>query len=134
MMSGQRCACRTAGVTSAAVHSSNAQAATDRADRSTVIVLPVQAHPQGAMAASTINRTVKSLALGKVAAEYVLRWVPAGTHDWRKFVKPSELARHVRAGGLTLTALSGMAYDPIKGDWKLGDDLAVNYLAFAVRT
>ena len=90
--------------------------------------------PQGAMAASTINRTVKSLALGKVAAEYVLRWVPAGTHDWRKFVKPSELARHVRAGGLTLTALSGMAYDPIKGDWKLGDDLAVNYLAFAVRT
>ena len=89
--------------------------------------------PHGAMAASTINRTVKSLALGKFAAEYVLRWVPAGTHDWRKFVKPSELARHIRDGGLTLTALSGMEYDPIKRDWKLGDDVAVNYLAFAVR-
>jgi 2-polyprenyl-6-hydroxyphenyl methylase/3-demethylubiquinone-9 3-methyltransferase len=87
----------------------------------------------GAMAASTINRTVKSLALGKIAAEYVLRWVPAGTHDWRKFVKPSELARHIRAGGLSLQALSGMAYDPIRGDWKLGDDIAVNYLAFATK-
>jgi len=90
--------------------------------------------PQGAMAASTINRTMKSLALGKVAAEYLLRWVPAGTHDWRKFVKPSELARHIRAGGLTLTALSGMTYDPIKRDWRLGDDLGVNYLAFAVKS
>lgn len=89
--------------------------------------------PKGAMAASTINRTVKSLALGKFAAEYVLRWVPAGTHDWRKFVKPSELARHMRDGGLTLTALSGMEYDPIKADWKLGDNVAVNYLAFAVK-
>lgn len=89
--------------------------------------------PGGAMAASTINRTVKSLALAKVGAEYVLRWVPAGTHDWRKFVKPSELARHIRDGGLTLTALSGLAYDPIKADWSLGSDLAVNYLAFATR-
>jgi 2-polyprenyl-6-hydroxyphenyl methylase/3-demethylubiquinone-9 3-methyltransferase len=89
--------------------------------------------PGGAMAASTINRTVKSLALGKFAAEYVLRWVPAGTHNWRKFVKPSELARHMRDGGLTVTALTGMSLDPLKGEWKLGSDLAVNYLAFAVK-
>jgi 2-polyprenyl-6-hydroxyphenyl methylase/3-demethylubiquinone-9 3-methyltransferase len=87
----------------------------------------------GAMAASTISRTVKSLALAKVGAEYVLRWVPAGTHDWRKFVKPSELARHLRAGGLTLRALKGIVYDPIKGEWRLADDVDVNYLAFAVR-
>lgn len=90
--------------------------------------------PGGAMAASTLNRTAKSLALGKIAAEYILRWVPAGTHDWRKFVKPSELARHIRANGLTLTALAGMEYNPLKREWRLGDDLAVNYLAFAVKS
>ena len=90
--------------------------------------------PGGAMAASTLNRTAKSLALGKIAAEYVLRWVPAGTHEWRKFVKPSELARHIRDGGMTLTALSGLSLDPLKNEWKLGNDLAVNYLAFAMKS
>ncbi len=90
--------------------------------------------PGGAMAASTINRTVKSLALAKVGAEYLLRWVPAGTHDWRKFVKPSEFARHIRDGGLSLKALSGLAYNPLKGDWSLVGDLDVNYLVFATRS
>ena len=85
------------------------------------------------MAASTLNRTLKSLALAKVGAEYVLRWVPAGTHDWRKFVKPSELARHLRRGGLSLAALEGITFDPLRGTWQLADDLDVNYLAFAVR-
>lgn len=88
----------------------------------------------GVMVASTINRTVKSLALAKIGAEYVLRWVPAGTHDWRKFVKPSELARHIRDGGLNVEAFAGLAYDPIKGEWSLSTDLAVNYLAFATRS
>ena len=88
---------------------------------------------RGAMAVSTLNRTVKSLALAKIGAEYVLRWVPAGTHDWRKFVKPSELAHHLRAGGLALTALDGLVYDPIKGAWRRARDIDVNYLAFAVR-
>lgn len=88
---------------------------------------------KGAMAASTLSRTLKSLALAKIGAEYVLRWVPRGTHDWRKFVKPSELARYLRAGGLTLTALQGVVYDPIKGEWRLGRDVDVNYLAFATR-
>jgi 2-polyprenyl-6-hydroxyphenyl methylase/3-demethylubiquinone-9 3-methyltransferase len=88
----------------------------------------------GAMAASTINRTVKSLALAKIGAEYVLRWVPAGTHEWRKFVKPSELARHIRGGGMHVHALNGMEFDPFRNEWKLGNDLAVNYLAFAVKS
>ena len=88
---------------------------------------------EGAMAASTINRTMKSLALAKVGAEYVLGWVPIGTHDWRLFVKPSELARHLRLGGLTIKALSGLVYDPLKGEWRLADDVGVNYLAFAAR-
>lgn len=88
---------------------------------------------KGAMAASTINRTMKSLALAKIGAEYVLRWVPAGTHEWRKFVKPSQLARYIRNGGMQVRALTGMSFDPLRTEWKLGPDLAVNYLAFAVK-
>ena len=89
--------------------------------------------PGGAMAVSTLNRTLKSLAFGKVAAEYILRWVPAGTHDWRQFVKPSELARHLRRAGFEAADLKGMAYDPANGDWSLGGDVGINYLMFAVR-
>jgi len=88
--------------------------------------------PGGCMALSTINRNVKSLLLGKVAAEYILRWLPAGTHDWKKFLKPSELARLVRAHGLEFTDLQGMTYNPFKDAWSLSKtDLDVNYLAFA---
>ncbi len=89
--------------------------------------------PGGAMVVATLNRTLKSLAFGKVAAEYILRWVPAGTHDWRQFVKPSELARHLRRAGFEAVDLKGMAYDPANGDWSLGGDVDINYLMFAVR-
>jgi len=85
----------------------------------------------GAMAASTLNRTIKSLAFAKIGAEYLLRWLPAGTHDWRSFVKPSELARHLRAGGMTLTGLQGIGYNPAAGTWSLVPDVGVNYLVFA---
>jgi len=88
--------------------------------------------PGGAMILSTINRTLKSLALAKVGAEYVLRWLPVGTHDWRKFVKPSELAAALRRHGLTLTDLGGIVYDPLRGTWALGRDLDINYMALAV--
>lgn len=87
--------------------------------------------PGGGMVLSTINRTLKSLALAKVLAEYVLRWLPVGTHDWQKFVKPSQLAAALRPAGVEITALSGMHYDPFADTWWLGDDLDVNYLAFA---
>ena len=88
--------------------------------------------PGGAMILSTINRTLKSLALAKVGAEYVLRWLPAGTHDWRKFVKPSELAAVLRRHGLVLTDLGGIVYNPMRDAWALGRDLDVNYMALAV--
>ena len=88
--------------------------------------------PGGAMILSTINRTLKSLALAKVGAEYVLRWLPVGTHDWRKFVKPSELAAVLRRHGLSLTDLGGIVYDPLRGTWSPGRDLDVNYMALAV--
>ena len=88
--------------------------------------------PGGAMILSTINRTLKSLTLAKVGAEYVLRWLPVGTHDWRKFVKPSELAAVLRRHGLTLSDLGGIVYEPLRGTWSLGRDLDVNYMALAV--
>jgi 2-polyprenyl-6-hydroxyphenyl methylase/3-demethylubiquinone-9 3-methyltransferase len=83
--------------------------------------------------AATLNRTLKSLALAKVGAEYVLRWVPAGTHDWRKFLKPHELAGHLRSSGLSLTALTGLTYDLFTDRWKESADIDVNYFAVAVK-
>lgn len=90
--------------------------------------------PGGAMIVTTINRTPKSLLLAKIGAEYVLRWLPPGTHDWRKFVKPSELARHLRAGGMKVSRIDGMNYRLLYDRWVLGGDLAVNYLIFAVKS
>lgn len=89
--------------------------------------------PGGVMAVSTLNRTLKALALAKIGAEYILRWLPAGTHDWRKFVRPSELAAGLRPHGLTITHLKGMTYNPFRDEWVLSRDLDVNYLAFAVK-
>jgi 2-polyprenyl-6-hydroxyphenyl methylase/3-demethylubiquinone-9 3-methyltransferase len=83
------------------------------------------------MVLSTLNRTLKSLALAKIGAEYLLRWVPVGTHEWRKFRRPSELARPLRAAGVEVTALTGLVYRPGEDNWALADDLDVNYLMFA---
>ncbi|MFO1152502.1 MAG: bifunctional 2-polyprenyl-6-hydroxyphenol methylase/3-demethylubiquinol 3-O-methyltransferase UbiG [Rhodospirillales bacterium] len=88
--------------------------------------------PEGALIVATLNRTLKSLALAKIGAEYVLRWLPIGTHDWRKFVKPSELAALFRRNRLALRDLAGFEYDVLNGTWTLSRDLAVNYVAFAV--
>ena len=89
--------------------------------------------PGGALIAATLNRTLKALMLAKIGAEYILRWVPAGTHDWKKFVKPSELTRGLRHGGLTVTELAGMSYDLLTDSWRSSKDLDVNYLVMAVK-
>ena len=89
--------------------------------------------PGGAMALSTLNRTLKSLALAKIGAEYILRWVPIGTHNWHQFVQPSELASGLRVHGVHIEDLRGMVYNPLDGEWVLSNDLAVNYLAFAAK-
>jgi len=89
--------------------------------------------PGGLMFAATLNRTAKSYASAIVAAEYLLRWVPRGTHDWKKFVKPSELARGLRAGGLDLADVSGVTLDGRSGDWVKSDDTSVNYMLSAVK-
>lgn len=88
--------------------------------------------PGGAVVFSTLNRTAKSFAFGIVGAEYLLRWLPRGTHSWSKFRRPSELAADVRAAGLEVRALTGMQYNPLSDRWSLGADLGFNYLMFAV--
>jgi len=88
--------------------------------------------PGGLMFLATLNRTTKAYLLGILGAEYVLRWLPRGTHDWRRFVKPSELAAGLRASGLALNELTGVAYDPLHDRWSLAPgDLGVNYIAVA---
>ncbi|MGI9485792.1 MAG: bifunctional 2-polyprenyl-6-hydroxyphenol methylase/3-demethylubiquinol 3-O-methyltransferase UbiG [Geminicoccaceae bacterium] len=85
----------------------------------------------GALIMATLNRTVSSFALGIVAAEYVLGWLPKGTHSWSSFVRPSEAARALRSGGLKIEDLTGVAYDPLRDRFRLTPDPAVNYMLFA---
>ncbi len=90
--------------------------------------------PGGLMVVSTINRTARAFALAIVGAEYVLRWLPRGTHQWSKFVTPDELRAALTAGGLAPGHSAGMIFDPLRGQWKLSDhDVAVNYLLAADR-
>ena len=89
---------------------------------------------EGIMIAATLNRTAKSFALAIVGAEYVLRWLPRGTHDWRRFVRPSELAAGLRHAGMTVGSFTGVTFNPLTGNWSLnGRDLSVNYMVVAVR-
>jgi 2-polyprenyl-6-hydroxyphenyl methylase/3-demethylubiquinone-9 3-methyltransferase len=85
------------------------------------------------MFVATLNRTAKAFALAIVGAEYVMRWLPRGTHDWRKFVKPSELAHPLRRAGLTIERLTGVTYNPLTDRWSLSRDLDVNYMLAAKR-
>jgi len=87
----------------------------------------------GIMIVSTLNRTLKSYALAIVGAEYVLRWVPAGTHQWDRFVTPDELKTALSRAGLKPDALTGMIYDPLADDWRLSRDTDVNYFITASR-
>ena len=89
--------------------------------------------PGGLLVAATLNRTARSFAYAIVGAEYLLRWLPRGTHDWRRFIRPHELARSLRGAGLTLETLDGAHYDPLAGRWSLSRDLGVNYMAIATR-
>lgn len=89
--------------------------------------------PGGLMIVATLNRTLKSLALGKVAAEYVLRWVPAGTHDWNQFLQPEEIRAMLSQEPLAVQGPFGVAYDPLNDRWTLGADADVNFFMTATR-
>ncbi len=83
----------------------------------------------GLMFVATINRTLKSYVFAIVGAEYVLRWLPIGTHDWEKFVKPEELKEILSKNNLFLKKLDGMHFNIIKDEWSITNDLSINYIA-----
>ena len=89
--------------------------------------------PGGGLVLATLNRTFRAFALGIVAAEYVLGWLPRGTHTWSRFVRPSEAARALRRAGLRIDDLTGVVYDPLRDRFRLSRDPAVNYMLFATR-
>ena len=86
------------------------------------------AKPGGLVVASTINRNLKAYALAVVAAEYLLRLLPSGTHDYAKFLTPAELAAFARSAGLTVSGIAGIAYNPFARSFRLVDDTSVNYM------
>ncbi|MES2961739.1 MAG: bifunctional 2-polyprenyl-6-hydroxyphenol methylase/3-demethylubiquinol 3-O-methyltransferase UbiG [Pseudomonadota bacterium] len=85
--------------------------------------------PGGLLFIATMNRTLKSLALAKIAVEYILRWLPYGTHDWKKFLKPSEINSAANACGMDLKCLRGFSYNILNDEWKEVENLDVNYIA-----
>jgi len=87
--------------------------------------------PGGLLVVSTINRNWKSFALAIVGAEYVLRWLPRGTHQWDKFVTPDELAHHLSRNGLEITEQAGVVYNPLADRWSISADTDVNYMVLA---
>jgi 2-polyprenyl-6-hydroxyphenyl methylase / 3-demethylubiquinone-9 3-methyltransferase len=87
--------------------------------------------PGGKLFLSTLNRTPRSFLAAKVGAEYLLRWLPVGTHDWRRFVTPAELDRMLRHVGLRVSDVTGLVADPLTGRWSASRDLSVNYIMVA---
>jgi 2-polyprenyl-6-hydroxyphenyl methylase / 3-demethylubiquinone-9 3-methyltransferase len=87
----------------------------------------------GLMFCSTINRTAKAFTLAIMGAEYIMNWLPRGTHQYAKFIKPAELLRALKDAGLTPDEPSGMVYNPLAGSWKITDDTSVNYLVRSLR-
>ena len=87
--------------------------------------------PGGRLILSTLNRNPKSFALAILGAEYVLGLIPRGTHEYRRFIKPSEMAAQLRANGMRVLDISGMSYNPLTRNYTLGRDIDVNYLMTA---
>ncbi|CAN6286200.1 unnamed protein product [Urochloa humidicola] len=89
--------------------------------------------PNGATVVSTINRSMRAYATAIVAAEYILRWLPMGTHEWSKLVTPEELSLMLRKASISVEEMAGFAYNPLSGEWSLSDDISVNYIVFGVK-
>jgi 2-polyprenyl-6-hydroxyphenyl methylase/3-demethylubiquinone-9 3-methyltransferase len=89
--------------------------------------------PGGITVVATMNKTLKSLALAKIGAEYVLGWLPRGTHDWNRFIPPAELRAMLENSGLTSLKTQGVSFNPLAWDWVLSSDVDVNYMIVAKR-
>ena len=104
------------------------------ADRAAFLAALARAAKPGApVFLSTLNRTPRSYLMAKIGAEYLLRLLPVGTHDWRMFVTPAELGAGLRAAGLQVKDIAGMTMDPLSGRWRASRDVAVNYLVMAAQ-
>jgi 2-polyprenyl-6-hydroxyphenyl methylase/3-demethylubiquinone-9 3-methyltransferase len=101
--------------------------------RAFVAACATMVKPGGLMIAATLNRTMKSFALAIVGAEYVLRWLPRGTHQWDKFVTPDELAAAMAGGGLAIGETTGVVYNPFADRWQISRDTDVNYMMVGTR-
>jgi 2-polyprenyl-6-hydroxyphenyl methylase / 3-demethylubiquinone-9 3-methyltransferase len=97
---------------------------------SLIASLSVMLKPQGKLVVSTVNRNPKSFVQAIVAAEHFLRLVPKGTHEYKKFIKPSELSQWCEQAGLEIKNMKGMTYNPLSKQYRLTDDVSVNYLAY----
>lgn len=89
--------------------------------------------PGGLMIVATLNRTLKAFALAKIGAEYVLRWLPAGTHDWSKFLKPEEIRDFLSGAPVEVDGPYGVVFNPLTGRWTESTDTDVNYMMTVVR-
>ena len=89
--------------------------------------------PGGITFVATMNKTLKSLALAKIGAEYVLGWLPRGTHDWNRFIPPAELKASLEEAGLSILKTQGVSFNPLAWDWKLSADVDVNYMVLATK-
>ena len=90
--------------------------------------------PGGLMVCSTINRNAKSFAMAIVGAEYVMRWLPKGTHEWSKFITPDELSVFIETAGLSVVDRKGFVFNPLSWQWRLSDrDLSINYVTASVK-
>ena len=90
--------------------------------------------PQGIMICSTLNRNTKSFMMAIIGAEWVMRWLPKGTHDWAKFITPDELYKLIATAGLTPVDRKGMVFNPVAWSWKLSDrDLSCNYVTTSIK-
>ena len=89
--------------------------------------------PQGLLAVATLNRTMRSFLIAILGAEYVLRWLPRGTHDWWRFIKPKELTKMITKNDLKIYKAAGLSYNPIARHWRITNDKSVNYMMIAKR-
>lgn len=89
--------------------------------------------PGGVFVGATLNRSMRSFMLAIIGAEHILRWLPPGTHDWNKFLRPSEFVLGLRRNGLSAIHIAGIIYNPLRAEWSLSPDLSVNYMVAAAR-
>ncbi|HEY4199097.1 MAG TPA: bifunctional 2-polyprenyl-6-hydroxyphenol methylase/3-demethylubiquinol 3-O-methyltransferase UbiG [Devosiaceae bacterium] len=89
--------------------------------------------PGGLMVLATINRTARAFALAIVGAEYILRWLPRGTHDWQKFLTPEEVTALIERNAMRVTDRTGVVYNPLQDSWRQSTDMGVNYMLLAER-